>query len=46
MKRCRLTNFDDSKAFLEFLNNIDDVYQNIEEKSLNKEPKKLIEFED
>ena len=41
-----LQNYDDSKAFFEFSNNIDDVYQNIEENSLNNEPKILIEFDD
>ena len=41
-----LQNYNDSKAFFEFSNNIDDVYQNIEENSLNKEPKIFIEFED
>ena len=41
-----LQNYNDSKAFFEFSKNIDDVYQNIEENSLNKEPKIFIEFED
>ena len=41
-----LQNYDDSKAFFEFSNNLDDVYQNIEENSLNNEPKILIEFDD
>ena len=34
--------YDDSKAFIEGSNDIDDIYKNIEEHNPNKERKKLI----
>ena len=36
----------DSKAFIEYLNGIDDIYKNIEEFSPNKKRKVLIVFDD
>ena len=38
--------FNDSKAFTEFSNDIDDIYKNIEECNLNKKRKILIVFDD
>ena len=38
----RLHHFNDSKAFIECSNNINDVYKNIEEYNPNKKPKILI----
>ena len=38
--------FNDSKAFIEFSNNIDDIYENIEEYNLNKGHKILIVLDD
>ena len=33
-KRTRLKHFNDSKAFIEYLNDMDDIYRNIEEYDL------------
>ena len=41
-----LKHLNDSKVFLEYLNNVDDIYKNIEEYNLNKKRKILIEFDD
>ena len=38
--------FDDSKAYIECLNYMDDIYKNIEEYNPNKKRKILIVFED
>ena len=37
---------DDSKAFIEHSNDMDDIYKNIEENNPNKKRKKLIVFDD
>ena len=37
--------FNDSKAFIEYSNDIDNIYENIEEYNSNKKPKKLIVFD-
>ena len=39
-------NFNDSKAFIEYLNDMDDIYKNIEEYNPNKKCKILIIFDD
>ena len=41
-----LKNFNDSKGFIEYSNDIDDIYKNIEEYNPNKKPKILIIFDD
>ena len=41
---CKL--FDNSKAFIEFSNDMDNIYKNIEEYNLDKKRKLLIEFDD
>ena len=38
--------FNDSKAFIEYSNNMDDIYKNIEEYNPNKKRKILIVFDD
>ena len=38
--------FNDSKAFIKVLNNMDDIYKNIEEYNPNKKRKILIVFDD
>ena len=40
-----LNNVNDSKAFIEYLNDIDDIYKNIEEYNPNKKRKILIVFD-
>ena len=40
-----LKNINDSKAFIEYLNDIDDIYKNIEEYNPNKKRKILIVFD-
>ena len=40
-----LKNINDSKAFIEYLNDIDDIYKNIEEYNPNKKRKILILFD-
>ena len=41
-----LKHFNDSKAFIEYSNDMDDIYKNIEEYNLNKKCKMLIVFDD
>ena len=41
-----LKQFNDSKAFIEYLNDMDDIYVNIEEHNPNKKCKILIVFDD
>ena len=41
-----LKHFDDPKAFIEYSNNMQDVYKNIDEYDINKERKILIVFDD
>ena len=36
----------DSKAFIEYTNNMNDIYKNIQESNPNKKRKKLIAFDD
>ena len=38
--------FNDSKAFIKYSNNVDDIYRNIEDYNPNEKCKKLIEFDD
>ena len=38
--------FNDSKAFVKYSNNVDDIYRNIEDYNPNEKCKKLIEFDD
>ena len=38
--------FNDAKAFIEYLNNLDDIYKNIKEYNLNKKSKILTVFDD
>ena len=45
-KNTRLKHFDDPKAFIEYSNNMEDVYKNIEEYDLGKKHKTLIVFDD
>ena len=45
-KSTSLKNFNDHKAFMEYLSDMDDIYKNIEENNLNKERKKMIVFGD
>ena len=41
-----LRHLNDSKAFIEYSNNMDDIYENIEEYNPNKKRKILIAFDD
>ena len=41
-----LDHFDDHKVFIEYLNDVQDVYKNIEDYNLGKECKILIVFDD
>ena len=41
-----LKHYNDSKAFIEYSNNMDGIYEDIEEYHLNKERKMLILFDD
>ena len=41
-----LKEFNDSKAFIEYSNDMDDIYKNIEEYNPSKEHKILIEFDE
>ena len=41
-----LKHCNDSKAFIEYSNNLGDIYENIEEYNLNREHKILIVFDD
>ena len=41
-----LRHFNDSKAFIEYSNDIDDIYKNIEEYNLDKKRKILVVFDD
>ena len=41
-----LKHFNDSKAFIEYLNDMGDTYKNIKEYNPNKKHKKLITFDD
>ena len=41
-----LKHFNDSKAFIEYSNDMDDIYKNIKEYNPNKESKILMVFED
>ena len=41
-----LRHFNDSKAFIEYSNDMDDIYKNIEEHSLNKKREIWIVFDD
>ena len=41
-----LKHFNDSKACIEYLDDMDDIYKNIEEYNLNKKRKILIIFDD
>ena len=41
-----LKHFDNSKAFIEYSNDMDDIYKNIEECNPNKKHKKLVVFDD
>ena len=41
-----MKHFNDSKAFTEYSNNMDNIYKNIEEYNLNKKHKILIIFDD
>ena len=45
-KSTSLRHFNDSKAFIEYLNDMDDVYKNIEKYNPNKKRKTLIVFDD
>ena len=42
----RSKHFNDAKAFIEYLNNLDDIYKNIKEYNLNKKSKILTVFDD
>ena len=49
IKKCEdvgTKHFSDSKAFIEYSNNMDDIYKNIEEYNPNKKRKILIVFDD
>ena len=49
IKKCEdvgTKHFNDSKAFIEYSNNMDDIYKNIEEYNPNKKRKILIVFDD
>ena len=41
-----LKHFDDSKSFIEYSDDMDDIYKNIEECNPNKKRKKLVVFDD
>ena len=41
-----LNNFNDSKAFFEYSNDIDEFYKNIDNYNPNQKPKILIKFDD
>ena len=41
-----LKHLNDSKAFIEYLNDVDNIYENIEECNPNKKRKTLIVFDD
>ena len=41
-----LKHYDDPKTFIEYLNNVQDVYKNIEKHNLGKKNKILIAFDD
>ena len=45
-KSASLKHFNDSKAFIEYSNNTDDIYKNIKEYNPNKKRKILIVFDD
>ena len=45
-KSTGLNHFKDSKAFVEYLNNMDDIYKNIQEYNPNKKRNILIVFDD
>ena len=45
-KSASLNHFNDSKAFIEYSNDMDDIYKNIEEYNPNKKCKILIAFDD
>ena len=45
-KKRRLKNFNDSKAFTEYPNDMDDIYKNLDGYNLNKKRKVLIVFHD
>ena len=45
-EKVELDHFDDPKAFMEYSNNIQDVYKNIEDYNLRKKRKVLIVFDD
>ena len=45
-KSTGLKYFNDSEAFIEYLNDLDDIYKNIEEYNSNKKRKTLIVFDD
>ena len=49
INKCEITGlkyFSDSKAFIDYSNDMDDIYKNIEEYNLNKKQKRLIVFDD
>ena len=46
MRKYRLKHFNDSEAFVEYSNDMDDIYTNIEEYNPNKKLKVLIFFDD
>ena len=46
MRKYRLKYFNDSEAFVEYSNDMDDIYTNIEEYNPNKKLKVLIFFDD
>ena len=45
-KKKSLKHFNNSKAFIEYSNNMDDIYKNVEEYNPNKKRKILIVFDD
>ena len=45
-KSIGLKHFYDSKVFIEYSNDMDDIYKNIEEHNPNKKPETLIVFDD
>ena len=45
-KKTGLKNFNDSKAFTEYPNDMDDIYKNLDGYNLNKKRKVLIVFHD
>ena len=45
-KKKSLKHFNNSKAFIEYSNNMDDIYKNVEEYNRNKKRKILIAFDD